>query len=813
MSNKDGAQPPSDNNTTEQGKQTQAASLTAVPHNYAYNTPELESFLATVFHSAPDHSEYAVFAPAGGNMPGYPINSQEAFDAILRSGRPRAMYYSTSSLYRQADGKLRNRNDNVAALHVIVLDDIGTKIDKDSLPEGMQNPTYIVESSEGNFQYGYVLESPIRDIDDAQALIELVKNHEPAITDKGGVLLAKAVRLPAGINGKEGPKGQFNVRLVLDDGPFYPAEVLQRELEDGQVEATQAVRVAGRGDRLFDMPDYGRPEDEVKMWLYANSQVLADDPSISDWVTIECPWQADHSGSDVNAGYSPLGYGSNGHEDRRGFKCFHDHCSDKRIEDFLATVLASEPSFRALAPHLPSGTVVPPKNYALSTNKQGGAYHLAGRQIIEAQLGGMKQKYYSDIWAVTSPKPKFMNVVDYWAVNPLTMRVDGVGYEVTEARLLEDGEQQTLNNFTPPEWQDGPFDAEPVDKFLSFVAYLLPEKEEQEYFLDWLAAKAQDFRFRGNAILMVTDGTQGVGRTTLSKYVEDIFGAWNSASIQFDQMINDSFNEWVTSLLVVVNEVKDSGSRDYRKMEALKNYVDTSPMKVAVNVKNGFKGSAETCASFLMFSNHTDALRIAREDRRFTVLRNTDIPDAEMTAEMVTWRLRSSYDAGDLYRYFRQRVIKSNLVKPLDTDIKAEMQDSSAGITEQILAAYAAACASEGYIAVPSSEVKRGIGELFMRTGVTPPDNATSVYSRINKAFFSSVMKRTSVRVGGEVCKPRLVKAVVRGHPDEARLRKPTTISAKEMTEELSTRLTDDVQRYDMEAVLAVALDRLSDYH
>lgn len=815
MSAADGTQPPSNEDTTSEEGQTQPPKLEVVSAKHTYNSAAVQAFIDLVFHIQPIHSEIAVYGPLAGKLPGYPLNSLNDFHRLLSGSKPRALYFGVSSLVRDAKGTLRNKLTNFAGLHVVVLDDIGTKIDAADIPAGLATPTYIIETSAGNFQWGYVLEKPLEDKDEAQELMNLLKHHEPRITDMGGVQVSKIVRLPDGVNGKKGPKGRFNVRLIKSDGPYYPAAVLRKHLLPGQVAPVKKTGRIMPYKPLFDMPDFGLPADEVMMFLYRQEMVLADAPEQNEWATIECPWAHDHSDSITTAGYSPLGYGEGKNAHSRGFKCFHDHCSARTTADFLNWIVVHDSAIKVLARELPPEAVIPMEKYAISTEKAGIAFNLAATTSLEVQIGGMKQKYYTDVWAHDgSDKVKRLNAADYWAVNPLTTRADGLGYEVTEDRLLESTGRRLINQYGPPPWTDGNYDQAAVDKFIGYVNYLLPEPEEAEYFLDWLAAKIQNPRFRGSAILMVTDGTQGVGRTTLSKYVTDFLGLWNASSIQFDEMVNANFNEWVMSLLVIVNEVQDSDAKSYRKQEILKHYVDTSPIEIQVNVKHGFKGPAEICSSFLMFSNHTDALKTAVDDRRFTILRNPDVADKSLTTDMALWRLNETdtpYNAGDLYRYFRQRVITAKLFEPLSTTAAEDMKTETKGVTEMVVDAVAKACAQQDLIAVPAASLVSMYAQTFSGAHLVEPEDPVLVYKRVSKLFFRPALAAATVRVGTDILKPRLVKQVALGVDGVAKIRKNATVKMSSLPLALRNRIVTDIKRFDEEATVAIAVALLSD--
>ena len=128
MSTKDGAQPPSDEDITEDTAPVQGAKLELVSTKHQYDKLAVQAFIDLVFHTQPAGSEIALFAPRSGNLPGYPVDSLNAFDTLLSGTKPRALYYSTSSIRRQADGLLRNKLTNFAGLHVLVLDDIGPPV-------------------------------------------------------------------------------------------------------------------------------------------------------------------------------------------------------------------------------------------------------------------------------------------------------------------------------------------------------------------------------------------------------------------------------------------------------------------------------------------------------------------------------------------------------------------------------------------------------------------------------------------------------------------------------------------------------------
>jgi len=209
---------------------TKQEKVSSINDRHTYDIDGLDDFISLVFHSELSADEN-ILCWATNSVPAYPSDDAELLHSLKRVPVAKALYYGTSTCERdmQAD-KLFNRKALFKRLHVIVLDDIGTKVPVSKLPEELK-PTYIIESSEGNYQYGYVLETPISVLEHAEALIQLA--YESGYTDAGGKMATKLVRLPGGENGKPGEKGRFHVKLISDDGPLWTPDRLLEVMDLG----------------------------------------------------------------------------------------------------------------------------------------------------------------------------------------------------------------------------------------------------------------------------------------------------------------------------------------------------------------------------------------------------------------------------------------------------------------------------------------------------------------------------------------------------------------------------------------------------
>ena len=112
-------------------------------------------------------------------------------------------YFSVATL-RMEMGVCRSET-YFSRLFVVVIDDVESKIG---------TPTWRIETSKGNFQQGYVLATPIDELDQARRLHHAIAKRASwsGEYDANGNNLVRYVRLPNGVNTKSGD--HFACRLV-----------------------------------------------------------------------------------------------------------------------------------------------------------------------------------------------------------------------------------------------------------------------------------------------------------------------------------------------------------------------------------------------------------------------------------------------------------------------------------------------------------------------------------------------------------------------------------------------------------------------
>ncbi len=117
-------------------------------------------------------------------------------------------YFSLATFKPDEAGHIRRQKSRFHALHAFMLDDVGTKVSKERLT---LPPSWLLETSPGNHQAGYLLFQPLSDSIAADRLMNAIV--EAGLCDPGAKgPTGRLARLPQAVNGKHTPP--FQCRLV-----------------------------------------------------------------------------------------------------------------------------------------------------------------------------------------------------------------------------------------------------------------------------------------------------------------------------------------------------------------------------------------------------------------------------------------------------------------------------------------------------------------------------------------------------------------------------------------------------------------------
>ncbi len=260
-------------------------------------------------------------------------------------------YFSLATFRPDAVGRFRRRKAHFHALHAVMLDDIGSKVaaERLTLP-----PSWLLETSAGNHQAGYLLREPLRDGATVEHLMNVIIAFGLCDPGANGPR-TRLARLPAAVNGKHEPP--FACRMITWS-PVVRYSV--DELVDGlQLDMTPARRPQTRS--VQERPGEGepvwipRPEDNAVL-AALRGRGLYKAPLGDGKHDITCPWVREHTGEvDGGAAY----FEPDDHWPIGGFKCLHGHCADRHIRDLFrfldieVTAARMQPTIRVMAGEMP----------------------------------------------------------------------------------------------------------------------------------------------------------------------------------------------------------------------------------------------------------------------------------------------------------------------------------------------------------------------------------------------------------------------------------------------------------------------------
>ena len=165
-------------------------------------------FASRIFASVPEGASLAVCSKLGDpDTGGWTAMRPESLGKHCRAGNNNYINCATFAL--PPDGSIQARKCHAAAVHFVLVDDLGSKVPFPSL--GDFQLSWLIETSPGNYQAGIIFRRPLT-IAEAEDLLKAILAR--GLSDPGATGAAtRWARLPVGINGK--PKHR-----AADGSPF-----------------------------------------------------------------------------------------------------------------------------------------------------------------------------------------------------------------------------------------------------------------------------------------------------------------------------------------------------------------------------------------------------------------------------------------------------------------------------------------------------------------------------------------------------------------------------------------------------------------
>ena len=243
---------------------------------------------------------------------------------------PALNWYFSLAAYKPTDDRYDRRERNCAAIYGVMLDDLGTK----ALPLSRLDacpPSYVIETSDNNFQAGYLLASPVTEFDRIKSLNQSMV--EAGFCDPGAKSPATRYgRLPFASNGKTSPVFKCRLAEWHPERRYSVAEIIKGLKLAPHQAAAKLTRKATVINRVENDGIYIPRPDENEVIAALKNRGLYKQPLGSGRHDITCPWVHEHTGSiDNGTAYFepddsyPIG----------GFKCQHSHGDKYRVSTLL----------------------------------------------------------------------------------------------------------------------------------------------------------------------------------------------------------------------------------------------------------------------------------------------------------------------------------------------------------------------------------------------------------------------------------------------------------------------------------------------
>lgn len=622
--------------------------------------------------------------------------------AKIKAGE--AWYVNTGSFIidRFKDGKVSAKRENTEYVLFMMLDDIGTKSKTPPI-----EPTWIMETSEGSFQWGYAFdEQPNRH--DFAAAIQAIA--DAGYTDPGATNPVRNCRIPGSVNLKQG-RDNFEARLV----EFHPDRLYTLEEICDALDVTPAE--ANTADyKSINIRDTGG--DTVLQWLADNNLVLSR-PNNEGWCGIVCPNHAEHSDGNIEARYKPLD---------RSFCCYHGHCQHIDSRAFLDWV--GENGGPKVVPGLRDELIIERMRQMADKIMPTDAFPDAAaaivREVERKEAGRLEKAEWFQRFAYVQSDDSYFDMVTRREVprgvfNALYRHVDcrsvhnrkktvsasyyfderrqeygakalvGVTYAAGEdVMVARDGlvyGNRWVNARPDMSGSDTMADSD-IEMWLDHCRTLVPEETELEHIFNVMAFKVQHANVKVNHAVL-HGGDEGSGKDTMwAPFLWAIGGEHqHNRSVIETGGLESQWGYNLEAEVVILNELKEPEAKERRALSnRLKPIIAAPPETLMINRKGLHPYEMLNRLQVIAFTNDPLPITIPSQDRRWFCVWSR-APRMEHTAAKALWRWYKSGGFEKIAAWLWQRDVTgfNPAAAPPVTEWKMNMVEHGLSVAESFL--------------------------------------------------------------------------------------------------------------------------------
>ena len=617
-----------------------------------------------------------------------------------------AWYVSSGSfILDRMTGGLSASAANCTHVTFLAVDDVGTKSKIPPLP-----PTWIIETSPGNYQWAWVLSKqvPLGIAGAAERAFA-----EAGYTDGGAISPVRNWRIPGSVNLKP-ERNRFAAVLT----EFHP----EREFTVEEVCAALGVTPAAADTattRPVMLDDDGT--DDVLAWLAESGHLTAQGNS-AGWWGVVCPNNAAHTTGEIEGRYMPV---------NRAYTCLHEHCLEWDSVAFLTWV--AEQGGPQHAPGLRSELLAPVMQAALAKLKPGDLFSEAtdaGAMIaaVERKEIGRTEKaaWYGRFAYIQSdeaffdmqerhhlPRTVFNALFRHIPCYSIHTDAKGKSRRV-EASICYDENRQAMGapalvgvTYSAGDdvlvardgdvygnmWRDA---RPPVNRshvadislWLDHCAALIPVESEREHIFDVMACKLQNPRVKVNHAILIA-GYQGSGKDTFwAPFLWAVCGDGRNKGELNNTTLQSQWGYAYESEVIILNELRESEAKERRALaNHLKGIIAAPPNMIVVNKKMQHPYNVVNRCLVIASSNDRVPLVLDTQDRRWFCVWS-DLPrmdPPERGAKMWRWFESGGYEAIAAWLYRRDVSAFNPAATPMVTEYKLSLIANGQSPAESVL--------------------------------------------------------------------------------------------------------------------------------
>jgi len=615
-----------------------------------------------------------------------------------------AWYVNTGSFIvdRFENGKPRARGENCEYVLFMMLDDVGTKSTVPPI-----DPTWIMETSEGSFQWGYAFsEQPTKA--DFTAAIKAIA--DAGYTDPGADGAVRNCRIPGSVNLKQG-RGLFEARLVeFHPQREYTLEEICKALDVTPAEADTAEY------RRINIRDTGG--DNVLQWLSDNNLVLSR-VNNDGWCGIVCPNHEQHSDGNIEGRYKPLD---------RSFCCYHGHCQHIDSRSFLDWVAANGgpkvmPGLRdeliAERMKMMAEKIQPTEDYP-------DAAAAMVKEVERKEAGRLEKAEWFERFAYIQSDDSYFDMVtrretarnvfnalyrhaDCKSIHDRKRRVlasvyfderrqeygakalVGVTYAPGEDVLVaRDGlvYGNTWVNHRPDMSGSDTIPDRDITLWLDHCRTLVPEREELEHIFNVMAYKVQHPNVKINHAVL-HGGDEGSGKDSMwAPFLWAIGGEHqHNRSIIENKGLDSQWGYGLQAEVVILNELKEPEARERRALaNRLKPIIAAPPETLTINRKGLHPYEMLNRLQVIAFTNDPLPITIPTQDRRwFCVWSHAERMDPRDADRLWGWYKNGGFEKIAAWLWQRDVSAFNPAAAPPVTEWKLNMVEHGLSVAESFL--------------------------------------------------------------------------------------------------------------------------------